>query len=56
MEDPYKEVFEEIGNAFRKQSEMISELAQMCLTVKQYQEFAKRFEKKGQREDNYNEA
>lgn len=50
MEDPYKEVFEEIGNAFRKQSEMISELAQMCLTVKQYQEFAKRFEKNGQKE------
>lgn len=50
MEDPYKEVFEEIGNVFRKQSEMICELAQMCLTVKQYQEFAKKFEKKGKEE------
>ena len=51
MEDPYKEVFEEIGNAFGKQSEMILELAQMCLTVKQYQEFIKKFVKKSKKEE-----
>ena len=51
MEDPYKEVFEEIGNAFRKHSEIILELAQMCLTVKQYQEFTKKFEGKVHKEE-----
>ena len=51
MMNPYKEVFEEIGNAFGKHSEMILELAQMCLTVKQYQEFIKKFEKKSQKEE-----
>ena len=41
MKDPYKEVFESIGDVLSKQSQMIMELAKTCLTIKQYEEFAK---------------
>lgn len=50
MKDPYKEVFEEIGNAFQKVNKMIVELAERSLTVKEFQEFVKTFDKKQNKE------
>lgn len=41
MKDPYKEVFEEIGKVLNSHTDMIMELAKACLTIKQYEEFAK---------------
>ncbi len=50
MKDPYEEVFEEIGKAFLKVNKMIVELAERSLTVKEFQEFVKTFDKKQNKE------
>ena len=50
MKDPYKEVFEEIGNAFQKINKMIFELASRSLSVKEYKEFVETVNKKENKE------
>ena len=41
MKDPYQEVFEEIGTAFRNTNKAIIELAKRTLTVNEFEEFIK---------------
>lgn len=50
MKDPYKEVFEEIGNAFQKVNKLIFELASRSLSVKEYKEFVETVNKKENKE------
>lgn len=43
MKDPYAEVFEAIGNAIKKQTDMIVFIAEHTLTVKDYESFIEEF-------------
>lgn len=43
MEDPYAEVFDEIGNAIKKQTDMIVFIAKHTLTVNDYESFIEKF-------------
>lgn len=43
MKDPYAEVFEAIGNAIKKQTDMIVFIAKHTLTVSEYEKFTEEF-------------
>lgn len=43
MKDPYAEVFEAIGNAIKKQTDMIVFIAKHTLTVNDYESFIEEF-------------
>ena len=53
MNDPYKKVWESIGEALSTQSKMVLWIAERTLSAKDYKEFADEFAKKP--EDNHDE-
>ena len=43
MKDPYAEVFDAIGNAIKKQTDMIVFIAKHALTASEYEKFIEEF-------------